>query len=66
MDTTVTLVRVCLPTTVSNRRSRGVRRCRRSRLVLVRTVSVKASLGPLEVFSTSGSEGDRFSGVLSS
>jgi len=36
------------------------------RLVLVRTVSVKASLGPLTVFSTSGGEMPRFSPVLAS
>ena len=33
---------------------------------MVRTVSVKASLAPLTVFSTSGEEMDRFSPVLTS
>ena len=43
-----------------------MRRWRRSRAVLVRAVSVKASFGPRVVLSTSGSEGPRFSGDLSS
>ena len=61
---TVTFVRLRRPTCVSYRRSDGVRRWRRSRLVFVRTVSVKASFGPLTVFSTSGADGDRFSPVF--
>ena len=66
MEATVTFVRLRRPTFVSYSRSAGVRRWRRRRLVFVRTVSVKASFGPLTVFSTSGAEGERFSPVLSS
>ena len=63
---TVTLVKLRRPTTCSSSRSSGARRCRRSRLVLVRTVSVKASLALLMVVSTWGGAIPRFSPVLTS
>ena len=66
MEQMVTLVRLRRPTTCSSSRSSGVLRCRRRRLVLVRTVSVNASFAPLMVFSTSGDEMERFSPVFTS
>ena len=63
---TVTLVSVLFPMTVSVSRSPGVRRCRRTRLVFVRSVSVNASFAPLTVFSVSGGDGLRFSPVFTS
>ena len=66
IQTTATLVWVSLPATLWENRSAGVRRWRRRRAVLVRMVSVKASFGPLMVFSTVGAEMPRFSGDLTS
>ena len=57
----LTPVLLTRPTAVSQSRSLSVRRWRRSRAVLVRAASVKASLGPRVVLSTSGSAMPRFS-----
>ena len=61
-DTTM----IPLPTVCASIRRSGVRRCRRIRLVLIRMVSTKASLGPLTVFSTSGAWGPRLTPVRAS
>ena len=50
------MVRLLRPTVVSYSRKSGVRRCRRTRDVLLRTVSTKASFGPFTEFSTAGAE----------
>ena len=61
--TTSTGVRDWRPTICSATRSSGARRRRRTREVLVRRLSVKASLAPFTSGSFSGSETERFSSV---
>ena len=57
--TSETLVRLLVPTVSSVMRRKGLRRWQRVRVVLVRAVSVKASLAPLTVCSTVGGAGMR-------
>ena len=66
MEQTVTFVCVRRPTVLLTNRSSDVRRCRRTRAVLIRIVSVNASFAPLTVFSLSGAEGPRRVPLLAS
>ena len=60
---TSTGVRDCRPTICSSTFSSGARNRRRTRDVLVRTLSTKASLAPFTSGSFSGLDTDRFSSV---